>query len=119
MCLPLHTLLAPVSPGRKCNTGCFSRKRLAQPSLCLLGPQGVGSDVEEDGLFHGAALLRLIKGWATDEGVLVARLLWAVLTSEAGPVGREARTPPPPPAAFLAVLQPSELDLCLVGCLGM
>lgn len=63
LCLPFHTSLALVSPGRKGNTGNFSRKLLDQASICLLGPKGVGCDVEEDGLFHGVALLHLIKPW--------------------------------------------------------
>lgn len=117
ICLPCHPILYRCHLEGS-NTGYFSRKLRAQPSLRLLGPKGVGCDVEEDGLLHGAARLRL-KRWAGDELVLVARLLWAVLTSEVGPLGRETGTPPLPQAALLAVLWPSELDVCLVRCLGM
>ena len=49
---------------------------------------------------------------------MVARLVWAVLTTMAVLLGGEARTPPFLRAALLEVI-PSDLDLCLVWGLGM
>ena len=43
----------------------------------------MGCDVQEDGMLNGEALLHLISLWVGDEGVLVARLVWAVLTTMA------------------------------------
>ena len=82
------------------------------------GPAAVGWDVQEDVLLPGKALLRLVNLWAGDEGVFVARLVWAVLTTKAVLLGGEARMTPSPRSAFLYV-PPSDLDLCLVWCLGM
>ena len=78
---------------------------------------GSGLCCSEDGLLHSEALLHLISLWAGDEGVLVARLVCAVLTTKAVLLGGEVRTPPSQRAALLEV-PPSELDLCLVWCLG-
>ena len=79
---------------------------------------GGGRDVAEDGLLHFAALLHLISRWVGDEVVLVARLLWALLTRDVGPLRGESRKPLFPRAALLEV-PPSDLDLCLAWCLGM
>ena len=90
------------------------------PRCCLLGPAwdtvphtwaatakpglaAVGCDVAEDGLIHVAVLLHLISHWAGDEVVLVAWLLWALLTRDVGPLGGESRTPPSQHAALLEV----------------
>ena len=50
-------------------------------------------------------------------GVLEATLVWAVLTTKAVLLGGEANAPNP--WATLLEVQPSDLDLCLVLCLGM
>ena len=78
----------------------------------------MGWDVQEGGLFHGEALLHLVILWAGVEGVLVSRLVWAVLTTKGVLLGGEARTPWSPRAALLEV-PPSDLDLCLVWCLWL
>ena len=49
---------------------------------------------------------------------MVARLVWAVLTTKMVVLGGEARTPPSPWAALLEK-PPADLDLSLVWCLGM
>ena len=82
------------------------------------GAAAVGWDVQEDILLPAEALLHLVNLWAGDEGVLVARLVWAVLTTKAVVLGGVARTPPSPWAALLEV-PPSDLDLPLVLCLRM
>ena len=82
------------------------------------GAAAVGWDVQEDGLLHGEALLHLISLWAGDAGVLVARLVWAVLTTMAVLLEGESRTPPSPRVDVLEV-PPSDLDLCWVLFLGM
>lgn len=82
------------------------------------GAEAVGCDVAEDGLLHLAALLHLISRWSGDEVVLVAMLLWSLLTRDVGPLGGESRTPPSQRAALLEVPL-SDMDLCLVRCLGM
>ena len=75
-------------------------------------------DVQEDGLLHGEAFLHLVILWAGDEGILVARLVWAMLSTKALLLGGKARTTPSPRTALLEV-PPSDLDLSLVWCLGM
>ena len=49
---------------------------------------------------------------------MVAMLLWALLTRDVGPLGGEYRTPPSQRAVLLEV-PPSDMDFCLVWCLGM
>lgn len=56
--------------------------------------------------------------WVGDEGVLVARLVWAMMTTKAVLPGGEARTLPFLRAALLEV-PPSDLELCLVWCMEM
>lgn len=107
---PFRTRPTAVQPGRKGNTGHLSRKLLAQASMCLLEPRRVACDVEEGDSFHGAALLRPVRPWAGDEGVLQARLLGAALSTEAGPLGGEAGRSPPPRAALLALVRRSGPD---------
>ena len=85
---------------------------------CQAVAAAVGWDVQEDGLLLGEALLHLISLWAGDEGFLVARLVWAVLTTMAVPLGGESRTPPSPRVDLLEV-PPSDLDLCWVLFLGL
>lgn len=75
-----------------------------------LEPRRVACDVEEGDSFHGAALLRPVRPWAGDEGVLQARLLGAALSTEAGPLGGEAGRSPPPRAALLALVRRSGPD---------
>ena len=68
------------------------------------GAAAVGCDVSEDGLLHVAALLHLISRYVGVEVVLVAWLLWALLTRDVGPLGGEARILPTLPAALQEVL---------------
>ena len=77
----------------------------------------VGWDVQGDGLWHGEAILHLsvsgqgMKGFGCKAGV-------GRTDHKGSAARREARTPPSSQIALREV-PPSDLDLCLLWCLGM
>ena len=78
--------------------------------------------MEANDLWPGAALLRLPEPWAADEGLVLAGLLLAVLSTEAAPGGVGPGTHATLQVASLAVLLGSGLGLGGLGaarCLGL
>ena len=87
------------------------RKLWTQARIFLLDPKRVDCEVEANDLWPGAALLQLPEPWAADEGLVLAGLLLAVLSTEAAPGGVGPGTHATLQVASLAVLLGSGLGL--------
>ena len=87
------------------------RKLWTQARIFLLDPKRVDCEVSGNDLWPGAALLRLPEPGAADEGLGLAGLFLAVLSTEAAPRGVGPRSPATLQVALLAVLLGSGLGL--------
>ena len=98
------------------------RKQFTRASFHLLDPKGIDSNLEEYNLVEGPMVFCATKPWTGDIGALMARLLLAVPTTEAGLLGMEVETDMLVKAALMAQGLGPWLEvrwLCLGGSPGM